>query len=125
MNRKEILQQLSDGVISREEAERRLAELGSPVPSELSAPPATPGTNKGASGCLIAAVITGVILLLLLGLLVVGLFMVRVSSENSKSHMERMERMHQVETEFQEAILQQSGSRGPEIIELEAEEVPR
>lgn len=116
MNRKEILQQLSDGAISREEAERQLAELGSPVPSELSAPPTPPGTNKGASGCLVAALITGVVLLVLLGLLFAGLFFVRGSyDDTNNSHMQA------VEQEFEKAIQQQSGSEISEYMELNVE----
>lgn len=69
MNRKDILQQLAAGEITREEAEQRLTELGNPVPKTIATPPST--TNKGSStGCLIIAIIIGVILLVLCGLFV-------------------------------------------------------
>ena len=81
MNRKDILQQLAAGKITREEAEQRLTELGNPVPKTIATPPST--TNKGSStGCLIIAIIIGVILLVLCGLFV-GFLLLRMHHGSS------------------------------------------
>ncbi|MBN2162930.1 MAG: hypothetical protein JXR25_05830 [Pontiellaceae bacterium] len=92
--REAILEKLSAGDLSREEAEEQLLKLDKPIPEQMPVPPAS---NSGCGkGCLIAAIsfvlVIGVVILLLLGLV----FGVRTRVASEAKQMEfRMEQMHQ------------------------------
>ena len=89
--REAILEKLSSGNLSREEAEEQLLKLDKPIPEQMPVPP--PSNSGCGKGCLIAAIsfaiVIGFLTLLLLGL---------VFSERTRAvpETERMEfRMHQ------------------------------
>lgn len=78
--RSEILQQLADKQLTREDAEARLAALGTPVPEDM---PQLPQASSGGSGkgCLIALLIAlPIVLVGILVLLVLGMLTLRASS---------------------------------------------
>jgi uncharacterized protein HemX len=76
--REAILEKLSRKELSRDEAERQLLDLDSPLPSEMPPPPAQKN-NRGCGcgcGCLTAVVLA----LALIGLLLLGFFGIRAQS---------------------------------------------
>ncbi len=95
-DRQEILRKLANGEITKDEAEERMGQLGSPVPESMPAPPRTgSGTSKG---CLIALLVALLLGPLLLILLVLGLrwFGVRPSVHQRAEHEARlMQELHQ------------------------------
>ena len=71
-DRQDILKQLAQGEISKDQAEERLGALGTPVPADMTAPEPRPG---GGRGCLIAALVSAILIpLVLLLLLLVAKF---------------------------------------------------
>ena len=62
MNQEEILRQLADKKITREEAEKMLAELDAPAPKEPRRDMQdAPKKSSSSAGCLIAVIIVGIL----------------------------------------------------------------
>lgn len=82
-DRQAILKKLSDGELTKDEAEEQLTRLGTPVPQAIPAPPATAGSGMS-KGCLVTLLL-GLILgpLLLLALMALLYFGVRVVSHDT------------------------------------------
>lgn len=100
MTRKEILQQLADKQISREEAERRLNELGSPLPEELPALPPGAQTRKSSAGCLIALLIGFALCIILFVLM----FFVRASTHSRMVNDIHIQMEHKAQETLREAF---------------------
>jgi hypothetical protein len=75
-DRQAILKKLADGDLTKAEAEEQLAQLGSPVPETMPAPP--PQGSGASKGCLIAAIIAIVLSLILLLLAAAMIFGIRI-----------------------------------------------
>ncbi|MFT5122820.1 MAG: hypothetical protein ACI9TH_001401 [Kiritimatiellia bacterium] len=115
MTRKEILEKLASGEITRADAEQQLVALGSPVPHELPLPPA--GGQKGMSrGCLIV---------LLIGIVIVGLMLTALpllflgkarTDFGATPHLQRLNRpmpSHSIHYEVERAVSESLPAEDP------------
>jgi len=91
--KKEILEMLAKKLISKEEAERKLEELGEPMPATEPAKPA----KKSNKGCLIAIIIVVVLLPVLLVIFFVLALLLWRSDEVMESHPVRVESVKEIE----------------------------